>query len=224
MPQSQQCQIWAAPSAATYTTAHGNAESLTNWTRPGIKPASSWILVGFLTTEPQQELLIWIFLNKRNHMTNKNVNLIISAVWLGTSVFPSLGLGFLSLKWAECEEWEEADLGASSTSDSILQVPMASRSCVPGPRHPCWWDQFSPWASRVCYNCFSLHLISRLLAQLRQAFSQSWMASTVVSINPSGRDSPFLAEWVMFWALPWKRGPGSSILVTSKLSSYNLTL
>ena len=30
-----------------YTTAHGNAGSLTHWVRPGIKPASSWILVSF---------------------------------------------------------------------------------------------------------------------------------------------------------------------------------
>ena len=37
----------------TYTTAHGNARSFTNWARPGIKPSSSWTLVGFLTIEPQ---------------------------------------------------------------------------------------------------------------------------------------------------------------------------
>ena len=44
---SQQCQIWAT--SVTYTTASGNAESLTHWVRPGVEPASSWILVGFLT-------------------------------------------------------------------------------------------------------------------------------------------------------------------------------
>ena len=33
----------------TYATAHGNAGSLTHWVRPGIKPASSCILVRFLT-------------------------------------------------------------------------------------------------------------------------------------------------------------------------------
>ena len=33
-------QIQAA--SATYTTAHGNARSPTHWSRPGIKPASSW--------------------------------------------------------------------------------------------------------------------------------------------------------------------------------------
>ena len=33
-----------------------NAGSLTDWLRPEIKPASSWILVRFVTTEPQREL------------------------------------------------------------------------------------------------------------------------------------------------------------------------
>ena len=41
---------------ATYTTAHGNAGSLTHLARPGIELASSWILVGYITTEPQWEL------------------------------------------------------------------------------------------------------------------------------------------------------------------------
>ena len=43
--------------STTYNTAHSNAESLTHWVRPGIKPepASSWILVMFVTTEPQWE-------------------------------------------------------------------------------------------------------------------------------------------------------------------------
>ena len=31
--------------------------SLTHWTRPGIDPATSWILVGFISAEPQWELL-----------------------------------------------------------------------------------------------------------------------------------------------------------------------
>ena len=36
-----------------YTTAHSNAGSLTHWAKPGIEPMSSWILDGFITTEPQ---------------------------------------------------------------------------------------------------------------------------------------------------------------------------
>ena len=46
-PQPQQHGIWAA--SVAYTTAHGNARSLTHWAGPGTKPISSWILVGFLT-------------------------------------------------------------------------------------------------------------------------------------------------------------------------------
>ena len=42
-----------------YTTAHGKARSLTYWVGPGIQPASSWILVGFVTTEPQWKCQYW---------------------------------------------------------------------------------------------------------------------------------------------------------------------
>ena len=40
---------------------HSNARSLTHWARSGIKPASSWMLVRFITTEPQWELHLWVF-------------------------------------------------------------------------------------------------------------------------------------------------------------------
>ena len=40
----------------TYTTAHGNAGSLTHWARPGVKPATSWFLVGFVSAAPRWEL------------------------------------------------------------------------------------------------------------------------------------------------------------------------
>ena len=41
----------------TYTAAHANARNLTHWVRLGIEPLSSWILVGFVSAEPQRELL-----------------------------------------------------------------------------------------------------------------------------------------------------------------------
>ena len=53
-PQSQQRQIQAT--SVTYTTAHGNAGSLTHGARPGIEPATSWFLVGSVSTEPRREL------------------------------------------------------------------------------------------------------------------------------------------------------------------------
>ena len=40
-----------------YTTAHGNARPLTHGAGPGIETTSSWILVRFVTTEAQRELL-----------------------------------------------------------------------------------------------------------------------------------------------------------------------
>ena len=40
MSQPQRCQIWAV--SVTYTTAYGNAGSLTHKARPGIEPATSW--------------------------------------------------------------------------------------------------------------------------------------------------------------------------------------
>ena len=55
MPQPQQYQIQAT--SATYTTAHGNARSLTHWARPGTKAMFSWILVRFVSAEPRWELL-----------------------------------------------------------------------------------------------------------------------------------------------------------------------
>ena len=45
-----------AVTAALYHS-HFNAESLTHWAELGIQPTSLWRLVGFVTTEPQQELL-----------------------------------------------------------------------------------------------------------------------------------------------------------------------
>ena len=58
-PQPQPCGIWAT--SATYIRAPGNTRSLTHWARPGIKPTSSWILVGFVTTEARWELLFCFF-------------------------------------------------------------------------------------------------------------------------------------------------------------------
>ena len=55
---SHKHQIWAL--SVICTIAHGNAGSLTHWARPGIKSASSWIQVRFLSTEPQWKLLYGI--------------------------------------------------------------------------------------------------------------------------------------------------------------------
>ena len=55
--------------AVTYTTSHGNIKYFTHWARPGIEPASSWILVWFITAEPQKELWnLWKFLKHRRKL------------------------------------------------------------------------------------------------------------------------------------------------------------
>ena len=43
--------------------AHSNAGSSTHWARPGIKPATSWFLVGFVSAAPRRELPILTYLN-----------------------------------------------------------------------------------------------------------------------------------------------------------------
>ena len=45
-PQPQQCRIQAV--SVTYPTAHSNTRYLIHWSRSGIEPATSWILVRFV--------------------------------------------------------------------------------------------------------------------------------------------------------------------------------
>ena len=55
-------QIGAATAASLHHS-HTNTGSPTYWARPGIEPASSWILVGFPSAVPQWELpLVFIFI------------------------------------------------------------------------------------------------------------------------------------------------------------------
>ena len=44
--------------AATLHKAHGNARSLTHWVRPGLEPATSWFLVGFVSAASHWQLLM----------------------------------------------------------------------------------------------------------------------------------------------------------------------
>ena len=49
----------------TWATATATLGSLTHWMRPGIKPASSWIPVRFVSTEPHRELPELLIFNFR---------------------------------------------------------------------------------------------------------------------------------------------------------------
>ena len=79
-PEPPQCQIQAA--SVTYTTADGNTESLTHWVRPRIEPATSWFLVGFVSTAPWWEFRPdpsknWNLLGSQQpYQVNKEVHLL----------------------------------------------------------------------------------------------------------------------------------------------------
>ena len=63
MSGPQQCGIRAV--SAIYTTAHGNAGSLTHWARPGIGPATSWLpgrFVNHCATTGTPGFLLFLFL------------------------------------------------------------------------------------------------------------------------------------------------------------------
>ena len=53
-PEPQQCRIQAA--SVTYSTAYSNTGSLTHQSRSGIRPTTSWFLVGFVSTVLWREL------------------------------------------------------------------------------------------------------------------------------------------------------------------------
>ena len=61
--QHRHSNMGSEPTSVTCTTAHGISRSLTHWVWPGIEPASSRMLVWFITTEPWWELRInfWIW-------------------------------------------------------------------------------------------------------------------------------------------------------------------
>ena len=59
--------------SVTYTTAHGKAGSLIHWARPGFKPTSSWILVGFVNCWVMKGTPIFFFNEQfwRTELKNK---------------------------------------------------------------------------------------------------------------------------------------------------------
>ena len=93
---SQQNQIQAM--SVTYTTAHGNAGSLTYWEGPGIKSTSSWIQVTFISSETRWELLPSF--SEISPRTLVEISWNISfLVWISSFTFPSLYLAVLQSQW-----------------------------------------------------------------------------------------------------------------------------
>ena len=71
---SSQARGWIGVAAASHSHSHARfkphlklmpqlmatLDPLIHWARPGIEPSSSWILIRFITAEPQWELLEWV--------------------------------------------------------------------------------------------------------------------------------------------------------------------
>ena len=74
--------------SVTYTTAHSNAGSLTHWVEPGIEPAFSWLLIRFVTAEPQGELKVFLdsFIEQipTEHLHHAKHWGLIRLIWPGT--------------------------------------------------------------------------------------------------------------------------------------------
>ena len=104
MPQPQQWGIWAM--SVNYIMAYNNAGSLTHWMRPGVEAKSSQILIGFISTVPQQELpdlyfisalcffCLFVFLSTTPVSTER-----------GFHVAETLGPTFFSSIWHYCPSW-----------------------------------------------------------------------------------------------------------------------
>ena len=70
-PQPQQCRM--RMTSVTYTTALSNVGSLTHWARPGMEPASSWILVANSWT--LQVLKILLYFREISKISFLNISL-----------------------------------------------------------------------------------------------------------------------------------------------------
>ena len=75
---NRSCSHWPTPqhhgtraASSTYTIAQGNTGSLTHWVRPGMEPASSWLLVSFVSAEPQRAFFFFFKVQVRSRRLGK---------------------------------------------------------------------------------------------------------------------------------------------------------
>ena len=119
MPEPQQHSIQAA--SAPYTTAHGNAGSLTHWARPGMEHAFSWILGRRVSTEPWQEVLKSIFIWMINYIVILNIS---ERPRYFTFTFFQLSLRIYGeWKWC-CESWDELYSNFQKCKGGICDYPV----------------------------------------------------------------------------------------------------
>ena len=170
--------------SATYSTVHSNAGSLTHWTRPGIKPASSWILVRFIYPEPRQELPLFPFLA---HFSFPSPNLF-STQWKNNS------LVFLILKivltvfsnWClpSDTKQEEASPLLSGYSGCFWSVPVSAG-----------WDlclQESPPIPYWKHKTYAMVLWKQTGSQGQWVISPGLSLSTFMVLHQAGSEHSYL--------------------------------
>ena len=98
-----------------YITAHSNAGSLTHWARPGIEPASSWILVRFVSTEPWREFHLVA------HLKSRDTDSLLS--W---TLFSKIFVHGIFLEDKDFLQTEGIVFTAQYNEDSVSQAKMNS--------------------------------------------------------------------------------------------------
>lgn len=103
-----QARGWVRTVAATsvsYTIAHGSIGSLTDWARPEMEPACSWILVGLGTAEPPWEIVPCGILDDLSH-----------SPFLAVPILGNAENSFSSLvvHSAKCTDFKEEHLSSNS--------------------------------------------------------------------------------------------------------------
>ena len=155
MPEPQQRQIQAL--SVTYTTAHGNAGSLTHSERPGIEPASSWILVRFVSAEPRWELPKDLFLILVFQWPQCSVHWYsINAGFFLYTEEKHKGLSFMKKPW----KWFLADLWTLLNQGSPLRHLCVLHRVLHLRNSPASWHG-SFYIQSTCYSRYPLKQLTR---------------------------------------------------------------
>ena len=104
------------------TEAHGNACSLTHWARPGIEPAASWILVRFMSAEPQLELpLFTIFFSLIFYFSSLRFKAPSFSLWQMSQNAERMSLTLVAeRKWDLPREWNKLSSSAVSSLSCLF--------------------------------------------------------------------------------------------------------
>ena len=147
-------------------------DPLTDGTRPGIEPASSWILTGLLTTEPQWELLLTLLFIKKKD-TNiattkclywvavKNVHFLPFNLWRMRSSNHTLSLQIYFLHLFSFTY----NISKTPSVISPSSLPLCNRKFLHGISHYPFKHVFTSNDTRISWYalCASLHATIFLL-------------------------------------------------------------